>query len=74
MWVCGHAHRMETIAVLARPRKGFAGRDNRATLGVESHPLSLEQVAMIVTNFDYESCVRASEKVAWKLDEVFPPI
>jgi hypothetical protein len=28
---------------------------------------------MISTNFDYESCVRASEKVSWKLDEVFPP-
>jgi hypothetical protein len=28
---------------------------------------------MIATNFDYESCVRASEKVSWKLDEVFPP-
>jgi len=28
---------------------------------------------MIATNFDYDSCVRASEKVAWKLDEVFPP-
>lgn len=28
---------------------------------------------MISTNFDYESCVRASEKVAWKLDEAFPP-
>jgi hypothetical protein len=27
---------------------------------------------MISTNFDYESCVRASEKVAWKLDETFP--
>jgi len=28
---------------------------------------------MISTNFDYEGCVRASEKVSWKLDEVFPP-
>jgi hypothetical protein len=28
---------------------------------------------MITTNFDYEGCVRASERVAWKLDEVFPP-
>ncbi len=28
---------------------------------------------MITTNFDYESCVRASEKISWKLDEVFPP-
>lgn len=28
---------------------------------------------MIQTNYDYESCVRASEKIAWKLDEVFPP-
>jgi hypothetical protein len=28
---------------------------------------------MIATNFDYSSCVRASEKVSWKLDEVFPP-
>lgn len=28
---------------------------------------------MIATNFDYESCVRASEKIAWKLDDVFPP-
>jgi hypothetical protein len=27
---------------------------------------------MITTNFDYQSCVRSSEKVAWKLDEVFP--
>lgn len=27
---------------------------------------------MITTNFDYESCIRASEKVAWKLDDVFP--
>jgi hypothetical protein len=27
---------------------------------------------MITTNFDYGSCVRASERVAWKLDEVFP--
>jgi hypothetical protein len=27
---------------------------------------------MISTNFDYESCIRASEKVAWKLDEAFP--
>jgi hypothetical protein len=24
-------------------------------------------------NFDFESCVRASEKIAWKLDDVFPP-
>ena len=28
---------------------------------------------MIATNFDYESCVRASEKISWKLDDVFPP-
>lgn len=28
---------------------------------------------MIQTNFDYQSCVKASEKIAWKLDEVFPP-
>lgn len=28
---------------------------------------------MIQTNFDYESCVRASERISWKLDEVFPP-
>ncbi|MFT3768758.1 MAG: hypothetical protein QM820_25205 [Minicystis sp.] len=28
---------------------------------------------MIQTNFDYDSCVRASEKIAWKLDDVFPP-
>jgi hypothetical protein len=28
---------------------------------------------MITTNFDYESCIKASEKVSWKLDEVFPP-
>jgi hypothetical protein len=27
---------------------------------------------MITTNFDYDSCVRASEKVSWKLDEAFP--
>ncbi len=27
---------------------------------------------MISTNFDYESCVRASERVSWKLDDVFP--
>src|SRR5262245_53788938 len=27
---------------------------------------------MISTNFDYGSCVRASEKVSWKVDEVFP--
>ena len=27
---------------------------------------------MITTNFDYESCIRASERVSWKLDEVFP--
>jgi hypothetical protein len=28
---------------------------------------------MISMNFDYDSCIRASEKVAWKLDDVFPP-
>jgi hypothetical protein len=28
---------------------------------------------MISTNFDYESCVRASERISWKLDDVFPP-
>lgn len=28
---------------------------------------------MIETNFDYDSCVRASERISWKLDEVFPP-
>lgn len=28
---------------------------------------------MISLNFDYGSCVRASEKASWKLDEVFPP-
>ncbi|APR80531.1 Hypothetical protein A7982_05878 [Minicystis rosea] len=28
---------------------------------------------MITMSFDYESCVRASEKISWKLDEVFPP-
>lgn len=28
---------------------------------------------MITMNFDYESCLRASEKIAWKLDDVFPP-
>lgn len=27
---------------------------------------------MITMNFDYESCVRASEKIAWKLDDIFP--
>ena len=27
---------------------------------------------MISTNFDYASCVRTSEKVSWKLDDVFP--
>jgi hypothetical protein len=27
---------------------------------------------MITTNFDYQSCVSASEKIAWKLDDVFP--
>ncbi len=27
---------------------------------------------MISTNFDYESCVRASERVSWRLDDVFP--
>ena len=27
---------------------------------------------MIATTFDYESCVQASEKAAWKLDDVFP--
>jgi len=28
---------------------------------------------MIEMNFDFESCVRASEKISWKLDDVFPP-
>src|SRR4051794_24030719 len=28
---------------------------------------------MMSMNFDYGSCVRASEKVSWKLDDVFPP-
>jgi hypothetical protein len=28
---------------------------------------------MITTNFDYASCVRASERIAWKLDDIFPP-
>jgi hypothetical protein len=27
---------------------------------------------MISTNFDYDSCVRASERISWKLDDVFP--
>ncbi|MDF1663963.1 MAG: hypothetical protein P1V97_19495, partial [Planctomycetota bacterium] len=27
---------------------------------------------MLDLSFDYESCVKNSEKVAWKLDEVFP--
>src|SRR5262245_49304141 len=28
---------------------------------------------MIQTYFDYDNCVRASEKVSWRLDDVFPP-
>ena len=30
------------------------------------------EVPLITTNLDHESCIRASERVSWKLDEVFP--